>query len=60
MRAKGINATDNAKMLGVSRATVYRYLAEDKPLTARLRFPPPAPAQDQRRSRPMSAPQIGC
>jgi DNA invertase Pin-like site-specific DNA recombinase len=28
MRAKGINATDIAKMLGVSRATVYRYLAE--------------------------------
>lgn len=28
MREKGINATDVAKMLGVSRATVYRYLAE--------------------------------
>jgi DNA invertase Pin-like site-specific DNA recombinase len=26
MREKGINATDIAKMLGVSRATVYRYL----------------------------------
>jgi DNA invertase Pin-like site-specific DNA recombinase len=29
MRAKGITATDIAKMLGVSRATVYRYLAQD-------------------------------
>jgi DNA invertase Pin-like site-specific DNA recombinase len=29
MREKGINATDIAKMLGVSRATVYRYLADD-------------------------------
>ncbi|MCF6391032.1 recombinase family protein [Mycobacterium sp. MBM] len=28
MREKGINATDIAKMLGVSRATVYRYLAD--------------------------------
>jgi DNA invertase Pin-like site-specific DNA recombinase len=28
MRDKGINATDIAKMLGVSRATVYRYLAD--------------------------------
>jgi CRP-like cAMP-binding protein len=28
LRAKGITATDIAKMLGVSRATVYRYLAE--------------------------------
>jgi DNA invertase Pin-like site-specific DNA recombinase len=28
MRDKGINATDIAKMLGVSRATVYRYLTE--------------------------------
>jgi predicted transcriptional regulator len=27
MRDKGINATDIAKMLGVSRATVYRYLS---------------------------------
>jgi len=26
---KGIAATDIAKMLGVSRATVYRYLADD-------------------------------
>jgi len=30
MREKGINATDIAKMLGVSRATVYRYLASDE------------------------------
>jgi transcriptional regulator of acetoin/glycerol metabolism len=30
MREKGINATDIAKMLGVSRATVYRYLAIDE------------------------------
>jgi DNA invertase Pin-like site-specific DNA recombinase len=29
LRDKGINATDIAKMLGVSRATVYRYLAHD-------------------------------
>ncbi|MCU1701343.1 MAG: site-specific recombinase, invertase Pin [Mycobacterium sp.] len=29
LRDKGINATDIAKMLGVSRATVYRYLAQD-------------------------------
>ncbi|TDK96489.1 recombinase family protein [Mycobacterium paragordonae] len=28
LREKGINATDIAKMLGVSRATVYRYLGE--------------------------------
>ena len=27
LKAKGINATDIGKMLGVSRATVYRYLA---------------------------------
>jgi predicted transcriptional regulator len=26
---KGISATDIGKMLGVSRATVYRYLADD-------------------------------
>jgi len=30
MREKGINATDIAKMLGVSRATVYRYLVDDE------------------------------
>src|ERR1700687_1206944 len=29
LREKGITATDIAKMLGVSRATVYRYLAHD-------------------------------
>jgi predicted transcriptional regulator len=29
LQEKGIAATDIAKMLGVSRATVYRYLAED-------------------------------
>ena len=29
LRQKGITATDIAKMLGVSRATVYRYLTED-------------------------------
>ena len=28
LRDKGIAATDIAKMLGVSRATVYRYLSE--------------------------------
>ncbi|MFY9917716.1 MAG: helix-turn-helix domain-containing protein [Mycobacterium sp.] len=27
LRDKGINATDIAKMLGVSRATAYRYLS---------------------------------
>jgi DNA invertase Pin-like site-specific DNA recombinase len=31
MREKGINATDIAKMLGVSRATVYRYLDDASP-----------------------------
>ncbi|WP_246398513.1 helix-turn-helix domain-containing protein [Mycobacterium vicinigordonae] len=30
MRDKGIHATDFAKMLGVSRATVYRHLAVDE------------------------------
>ena len=30
LREKGINATDIAKMLGVSRATVYRYFANDE------------------------------
>jgi predicted transcriptional regulator len=29
LRDKGIPATDIAKMLGVSRATAYRYLTED-------------------------------
>lgn len=28
LREKGITATDIAKMLGVSRATVYRYLSD--------------------------------
>jgi predicted transcriptional regulator len=28
LRGKGIAATDIAKMFGVARATVYRYLAE--------------------------------
>lgn len=30
LRAKGINANDIAKMLGVSRATAYRYIAKDE------------------------------
>jgi hypothetical protein len=34
LRNKGISATDIAKMLGVSRATVYRYLSEAPPLSA--------------------------
>ena len=34
LREKGIAATDIAKMLGVSRATVYRYLSEAAPLSA--------------------------
>ena len=29
LRDRGVGATDIAKMLGVSRATVYRYLARD-------------------------------
>jgi predicted transcriptional regulator len=33
LRQKGITATDIAKMLGVSRATVYRYLAIDESLS---------------------------
>ena len=33
LREKGITATDIAKMLGVSRATVYRYLSDGVPLT---------------------------
>ena len=32
LRQKGITATDIAKMLGVSRATVYRYLSDDASL----------------------------
>ena len=34
LREKGITATDIAKMLGVSRATVYRYLSEGASLSA--------------------------
>jgi DNA invertase Pin-like site-specific DNA recombinase len=34
LREKGIIATDIAKMLGVSRATVYRYLSDGVPLSA--------------------------
>jgi DNA invertase Pin-like site-specific DNA recombinase len=34
LRDKGIAATDIAKMLSVSRATVYRYLADDASLVA--------------------------
>jgi DNA invertase Pin-like site-specific DNA recombinase len=34
LRKKGITASDIAKMLGVSRATVYRYLSEAPPLVA--------------------------
>jgi predicted transcriptional regulator len=29
LRDKGVTSTDIAKMLGVSRATVYRYLADN-------------------------------
>ena len=44
-RDKGITATDIAKMLGVSRATVYRYLADRRAalrLNARLPLTPDA------------------
>ena len=34
LREKGITATDIAKMLGVSRATVYRYLSDGVVLSA--------------------------
>jgi DNA invertase Pin-like site-specific DNA recombinase len=34
LRDKGITASDIAKMLGVSRATVYRYLSDGASLTA--------------------------
>ena len=34
LRDKGITATDIAKMLGVSRATAYRYLSDRRPLVA--------------------------
>lgn len=34
LRAKGITATDIAKMLGISRATVYRHLTANEPISA--------------------------
>ena len=34
LQDKGITANDIAKMLGVSRATVYRYLSDGVPLSA--------------------------
>ena len=34
LREKGITASDVAKMLGVSRATVYRYLSDGASLVA--------------------------
>jgi len=34
LKEKGIAATDIAKMLGISRATAYRYLASDESLSA--------------------------
>ncbi len=34
LRDKGITATDIAKLLGVSRATIYRYLSGDSALPA--------------------------
>ena len=34
LRDKGITATDIGKMLGVSRATVYRYLSDGASLSA--------------------------
>jgi DNA invertase Pin-like site-specific DNA recombinase len=34
LKDKGINVVDIAKMLGVSRATVYRYLAYYNPISA--------------------------
>ena len=33
LREKGIAATDIAKMLGISRATVYRYLSDSASLS---------------------------
>jgi transposase len=32
LRDKGINASDIAKMLGISRATMYRYLSDGVPV----------------------------
>lgn len=43
LREKGIHATDIAKMLGVSRATVYRYLSEASPPQRNSRCPSPSP-----------------
>jgi len=40
LRDKGIAVTDNAKMLGVSRATVYRYLSDGASLSASLHLSP--------------------
>jgi predicted transcriptional regulator len=40
MREKGIDAIDIAKVLGVSRATVYRYLACDESSARRDGRPP--------------------
>jgi predicted transcriptional regulator len=34
LQQKGITASDIAKMLGVSRATVYRYLSDGVPISA--------------------------
>src|SRR6476661_5550535 len=34
LKGKGVSASDIGKMLGVSRATVYRYLSEGVPLSA--------------------------
>ena len=34
LRDKGIAATDIAKMLGVSRATAYRYISDEASLSA--------------------------
>jgi DNA invertase Pin-like site-specific DNA recombinase len=34
LRDEGVNATDIAKMLGVSRATMYRYLSSGELLSA--------------------------
>jgi DNA invertase Pin-like site-specific DNA recombinase len=47
MRDKGITATDIAKMLGVSRATLYRYLADGGAAKAAAQELPAArPAQE--------------
>jgi DNA invertase Pin-like site-specific DNA recombinase len=46
LREKGIAASDIAKMLGVSRATVYRYLSDG------LRRPPSSPVRRACQARP--------